>query len=918
MKRAFPLVAFLLMAFSLPGLSLASPFTGLPVTDIRIQDEQGRQVKDNGKLAELLVTAPGEVFSGERIRQGITYLYLTGRFQDIRVDGFPEGTGVKLVYTVLPVTIVDEVVIRGNRAFSDGTIREAFRGVEGRELREDRFADYRTDILTQYQSEGYYGAGVDFRVERRQDQHRATLFVYIVEPKRTMIGGVDFTGNKFFTGKQLVREMENRPGRPLRTDILFDQDMAAIVEKYTAAGYPAAKPGPVNIRFQDERAYILIEGREGPRVTTAFSGNHAFSDSKLRELLLIRSEHDVSDAIIEGSADKIRSLYRAQGYESAAVAVKKAETPGALDLVFQVDEGRRVTVREITVAGNAYFRTKEIKAEMSLRESGWFSSNPFSQALLDRDLEYLRERYGNAGFLSADIKGKADLDEKGRASIAIDITEGPQTSAGAITFEGNQAYSDAELQERLSLKPGDPYNERLVEEDRYRILSAYSDKGYLYARVEAEQRTVNGTVEVHYRVSEDRQVSIGRIIIRGNESTREGVIRRELLLSPGDAYQYEKILKSQQRIYRLGYFNLARFEPVSTGEKDSVRDMVFSVEERPAGSFEIGVGYGDLDRARAFVEVSHRDLWGLAHYSGVRFEQSDILKRAIMNYQHPWFFGYDLNGKFALVWSDMKHINSDTREIYYQTRQTAASYGVEKKMDQVKTSLTYAFENVENYNLAQGAEPAPEDSGHVRVSSLSPALVWDRRDDIFDPRKGALYGVVLKQAMHQLGSQADFTKVSVRSSWYVPLAAGVVTALSARAGMAWPHYETDRVPIHERFTVGGSTTIRGYNQDMVGADGTFRPGPDDSPIPIGGESMVLFNAEVRLIPSRGFGFVLFTDAGNVWPDQQIDLDDLRASYGAGIRYGTPVGPLRIDYGQKIHRRPGESPGELHFNIGHTF
>jgi outer membrane protein insertion porin family len=258
----------------------------------------------------------------------------------------------------------------------------------------------------------------------------------------------------------------------------------------------------------------------------------------------------------------------------------------------------------------------------------------------------------------------------------------------------------------------------------------------------------------------------------------------------------------------------------------------------------------------------------------------------------------------------MKDINSDTREVYYETRQTSASYGVEKKVNAFKASLTYAFENVENYNVQPGAVLSPQDVGHVRVSSLSPALVWDLRDDIFNPRKGALYGIVLKQAMHQLGSGADFSKLSLQSSWYIPVTRGMVAALSARGGKAWPHYETIELPLHERFKLGGSTTVRGYTQDSVGpqVDGT----------PTGGSSMVLFNAEVRLKATEGFGLVLFSDAGNVWIDQSIRLERLRASYGAGIRYGTPVGPLRIDYGQKIDRRPGESPGELHFNIGHTF
>ncbi len=859
----------------------------------------------------------GDVFSSDAVSREIKYLYLTGRFRDVRVDGFPDQNGVKLVFTLVPVIIVKDVKLRGNHSVSSSKIMEALQGVEGRELREDRFADYRTSLVTLYQAEGFYGTAADFKVEPGKEANQVALKVYITEPTPTIIADISFSGITLFTRGQLLWAMKSKPGKRLNTDVLFDQDLAALTEKYTGAGYPAAGLGPVNISFRDGKALVLIEGREGPRVTVRFSGNHAFSDSDLQEQVLIWAEHDISDSILDSSADKIKDLYKEDGYHSVKIAVKKTASPETLDVLFDIEEGQRITVKEVVVRGNSHFSEKQIRGELGLRKPWywlWFGSLPFRQDVVDKGADYLRERYQNEGFLSAEVKSKVGF-ENSRAVIEFDIEEGQQTLVGAIRFEGNQALSSRELQDRLTLKQDDPYNERLVEEDVYHILSAYSERGYLYARVDAEKIPDEGTIGVTYRVTEDRPVRAGKVIIRGNEQTKESVIRRELLVKPGDPYDYEKILKSQQRIYRFGYFNQARFEPLHPAEKEYVKDMILSVEERPAGAVEVGLGYGDLDRARAFLEVSHRNLWGIAHYGGVRFEQSDILKRGIFNYQHPWFFGYDLQGKFALTWSDLKHINSDTRDIYYETRQEAASYGIEKKLDRLKLSLTYAYENVTNYNVDPSAVLSFQDIGHVRVSSLSPAAVWDLRDDIFNPRRGAVFGVVLKEALHQLKSQADFTKVSAQSSLYIPLHRTVTGALSARAGKAWPHYDTLEVPLHERFYLGGNTTIRGYTQDSVG--------PVKNDIPTGGSTMWLFNAEIRVMPGERLGFVLFSDAGRVWLDQPDGQPEeprppARASFGAGIRYGTPVGPLRIDYGQKIHRRPGESPGELHFNIGHTF
>jgi outer membrane protein assembly factor BamA len=313
--------AWTLLLFAAAMPVFASPFSGLTITSIEIQDDHGRPWTAPESVIPLMVVRPGTPFSGESIREGISYLYLTGSFKDIRVDGFRDGEGVRLVYTLFPVTLVSAVEISGNHALSRSAVADAVKGTVGRELREDRFPELRTAIQTRYQSEGYYGTHVAIAARPGREPHQAVLAVTIGEPGRTLVGNVVFTGNTVFSTQQLLRAMKNRPGRPLRTDVLFDQDMAAIVEKYAEAGYPAARPGPVDISFRDEQAFIVISGSEGPRVTVSFSGNRAFSDSDLDEQVLVWSEHDISDAIIDGSADNIRDVFRADGYDAVRVTV---------------------------------------------------------------------------------------------------------------------------------------------------------------------------------------------------------------------------------------------------------------------------------------------------------------------------------------------------------------------------------------------------------------------------------------------------------------------------------------------------------------------------------------------------------------------------------------------------------------------
>lgn len=898
-----------------PAYPSPASFSGLTITRIEIKDDRGALWPKPEQVLSLIVVKPGDRFSGAAIREGIATLYLKGSFTNIRVEAFPDNGGVRLEFVLFQKTIVDAIAVHGNNALSTSTIRDILAGIEGKEPREEKLALLKADLLTLYQTEGFYNADVTLRTELLKEPHRVALHADIREAEQTLLEEVTFSGNSAFTDRDLLKAMKSEPGSPLKRDLLLDADREAILKKYGDAGYPTAQSGPVNIRFKDNKAFVHIQVTEGPHVMVRFGGNRVFSDKKLSQTLLIWSEHDISDSVVDSSADKIRSLYREKGYADAVVEAKKTVTPAGVNLEFSVQEGPRVTVKEISIKGNTLFATKEIKDRMALRESGWFLSRPFREDLLSQDIDYLRDRYLDSGYLSASVRKNIvrNSDTK-TVLIVIEIAEGTQTRTGGISFEGNTTLPSAELLSLMSLKQDAPFNERLVDEDRYRILSAYTNKGYLYARVDAEKTSHDNTVDIRYRITEDLPVSIGRIILRGNERTKDEVIMRELLVKPGDFYNYGDILASQQRIYRLGYFRVAKFDPVHPGEKEYIKDMLFTVEERPAGAVEFGTGYGELDRLRGFVGVSYRNLWGSAMYSSLRYEESSILKRAIFSFQEPWFLGHKLENTFSLVWSDSERLNSDTREIYYQTRQTVASFGVQKSYEKLKPSLTYQFENVVNYNVQDAAQLTPDDSGRVLVSSIIPALVWDLRDDAFNPRNGALYGIILKEALRELWSEADFTKLTIQGSWFLPLDTSVL-ALSARAGMAWPFRNTPVVPLHERFYVGGSTTVRGFRQDAIGPSAV---GADGDPIPTGGASMAVLNAELRVNPGEGLGFVLFCDAGNVWPRQEIDLHDLRASYGAGIRYGTPIGPLRIDYGQKMHRLSGESPGELHFNIGNTF
>ncbi len=954
--RSFAAGLFVLLLIS-PVYS--TDFSGLPVTKIELKDDHGAPWPKPEQLMPLLVVKPGAPLSAHDVRASLEYLYLKGLFKDVRVDAFPDAGGVRLEFTLVPITIVRKVVLRGNKNMPTERLSEVLGKLEGKELREDKLRGIEEDILLLYQADGYFDARVNFRQEAAKEPHHVILFAYISESEPTRIEEIRFTGNTVFSQKELLNVMASKKGEPLRRDLLLDTDMAALTRLYEKAGYPAAKSGIVDIHFRNKKAYLTISGDEGPKVTVRFSGNRKFSAKELMKSLFIFAEHDVSDAAIESSVDKIKALYHEKGYADVKVAEKKTEAPGKLDLMFAVQEGPEVSVSTIRIEGNTAFTAKQIKKQMVLREPGlftrWFTSRPYSEDVLSKDVDNIKDRYIDSGYLDARVETKVDRTGSGRkAAVTVRIFEGRRTMVRSVSFAGNKAFTEAELLKKTSLKPGLPFNELLLDEDRYRILSLYSNKGYLYAKVEVEKKLeypaegaspaehaeqgetsrplppakaaekgpANGTADIRFRIAEDHPVTIGKIILRGNESTKDQTLLRELLVKPGGLYDYGAILGSQQRIYSLRYFGLVRIEPLRPGEKEYVKDMLLTVEERPAGAVEFGAGYGNLDRLKGFVEVSHRNLWGGAQYASFRVEGSDILKRGIFNYQEPWFLGHKLESRFTLTWFDRKEINSQTRELYYETSETALAYGLEHGHRNFKFSLAYQFENVNNNNVNPNAILSLKDIERTKISSLNPGVLWDLRNDPFNPQRGSLNGVAVKVAR-------TFTKVTVQSTWFFPLSARITGALSGRAGQVWTQGGSQVPPIHERFYAGGSYTIRGYSQDSVGPKGP------DSTTPTGGDHMLIANAEIRTNLSQSLGLVFFSDAGKVWLSDftyvnpllqattgvppRLVLDSVRgASYGAGIRYNTPVGPLRLDYGQKIHRRPGESPGEIHLNIGHAF
>jgi outer membrane protein insertion porin family len=521
-------------------------------------------------------------------------------------------------------------------------------------------------------------------------------------------------------------------------------------------------------------------------------------------------------------------------------------------------------------------------------------------------------------------------DDPPRVTAVFAVEEGPQTRISRVAIDGGGATPLDPILQRYEVEEGAPFVEIRLRAARTAMLEAYSELGYVYATVDATP-TISPDrtqADVHIRIVERQPVKVGQITLEGNERTRDHVILRELTLKPGDPYNPQKIFENQRQVSQLGFLREVRLAPTDPEREEAVKDLRLSVRERDAGMVDLGVGYSNYEGMRGFGEITYRNLMGLGRRAGLRLEGSRIERKAVLSYRHPWLFDRRIDGKAALFHGVREE---ETRN--YQWSGYGMSFGVDRTLrPRLFGSLVYDYQINDFEALDPDTPPdlLPFDEDRSNTASITPSLVWNTRDDLFNPRSGALASLALETAALLLGSQEQFWKVTAGTSRFIPLSNPVVLAWGTRFGVASRFGETREsleqeaiqdnrdpriallLPPNERFYVGGRSSIRGYEEDTVG------PKLDDG-TPTGGNIFLLLNAELRVTVVGSLGVVAFWDGGNTWLDQDdIRWTDIKTTVGAGIRYNTPVGPLRLDYGHKLNWEPGEAHGTYHFTLGHAF
>ncbi len=569
---------------------------------------------------------------------------------------------------------------------------------------------------------------------------------------------------------------------------------------------------------------------------------------------------------------------------------------------------------------------------MNTRAAGWF---PWPRAVLvddvlDEDLRRLWFFYRRQGFATAEITDlQRRIDEaRGTIDLTVVIDEGPQTIVREIRAAEVEKLSDRRL--RLRVKVGEPLNPDDIEEDRRAIAGAFRRAGYPQAHVEAAvERTANGPAVdavIEWRAAPGPKQEVGAIVVQGNIDTRDRVVLRELPFRPGDPLSGEALLEGQSRVYRLGLFRTVSVRPL-TPESESGRDVGVEVVERPPGILQWGAGYNTRDGFVSFGEVAYENLGGMARRIGVRGQFSLEPTQFVPN-QYLANLGFREPRLLDSMWRFQSNLIAErsTRTVdQFSIQRVSLINGVDRQLrPRLEGGLEVQVEQSDVFDVASDAVLSAEDEGALRTVAVTPFLAYEGRDDALAPHRGVFESLRWRYGLPAL-STVHFTKASLQHSQYFSLAPDVVLLYSARLG--WARAFGDRVPIRERFFLGGRTTVRGFSENSIGPRG--KNGSE-----IGGDLAINLNVELRFpLPDR-FGGAVFVDGGGLYlqqcdhacrtdperpiRDAAMTLENFRRSAGLGLRYLTPVGPISLDYGIKLDRRAGEDLGQLHFSIGGVF
>jgi len=779
-----------------------------------------------------------------------------------------------------------------------------------------------------------------------------------------VIKEIVFFGNERVDKRIILKEIKSKVGEPFSPERVRE-DIKAI---YRLGYFRDVQVDVAETKGEIILTFAVIEKSYVANIV--ISGNNKLSVEDIEGVIEVKRDAVLDTGKVRSSVTEIKKLYTSKRYFGSEVEYRVELEQGNKAVVyFDIVEGVKGYLTKIAFVGNKVFGSRRLRGVMKTKKKGWFwwvtGAGKMETDILELDVNRIRSLYLDQGYVTMKVSEPEITLSKNKKSIQITIRieEGEQYKLGSLDITGDILTTKEELLKGFNSRVNKVYRSSLVQKDLLWLTDQYTDKGYAYADVAPLTMLDNEKKLVHltFKIDKGVEVFINRIAMEGNTKTRDKVIRRELKIAEGDLYSSSRLRKSRERVMRTGYFKDVEFNPSPTEKKDLI-DLDIRVEEQQMGRLAFGAGYSNAHGVLGSVALSHGNLFGRGYKASMKVEIGGDVRNFYLSFTDPRFLDTPLS--VGLVgYSETDNYDSYSVDV--------AGGGItlgREITENIYATLGYRFERVRIFDVysTSGTPVADDPTTPLVDESLNaiPPQGYQEGDYIYDewkrgvsttgkvmltftrntlndpyfPTKGS--EIWLTGAVSGLGGNNFFYSLSGGASWFHPIVGDLVLNLRATAGFIRPYSGRD-VPVNERFYVGGIKTMRGFEYGFAGpveksdvrywdhdGDGTTAEKAYSSVggDPLGALNMVVFNTELLYPLSKALGLrvAVFYDIGKGWGGGDNSFDNsftpLRQAVGAGIRWYSPFGPIRVDWGYNLSPRSGrgEKTNVWDFSMGTLF
>jgi len=925
------------------------------------------------QLQSLVTQKPGQPFELARINQSIRALKDLQKFEDVLLDVLPEENGLRVTFLLVPVYYIGEYTFPGASTsfFSYSRLLQVSNYAPQEPYSALNIQSAESALIEYFRRTGFFQSDVKADVRADATHHLAGVRFNTALNQRARFGSVTVSGvdpqeaarlqHSITTFRARLRSAAVRPGKTysfkrlqnaaqyIQHQLVNEDHLSAQVE-LSAANYSAGT----------NRADVIFQAVPGPLLRVRTAGA-SVRGGTLRRLVPLYETGSFSSELVEEGEENLKSYFQSKGYFDAQVKakVKVNEESHGTTVLYEISRGPRGKVAEVGLTGNQHFPEKELRSRLTVKKARWFSRGTFSEQLLRASTRNLENVYRNSGYSSVEIDPQVSRRNR-ELVLVLKVIEGPQDVTESLQVEGNTLPLSQLAPQGLRIGPGRAHSPYLVGQDRNEILARCLSLGYLSATFNSTSTPVergSHRMQVVYRIDEGQQVKAAALITLGRQHTRQRLIDVTANLKPGYPVGRDQKLVGESRLYDLGIFDWAQIDAKRPITGQDQEDVLIKVQEPKRNGITVGFGFDVINRGgtlpsgtvavpglppvglppsfttsestfwgpRGLFTYTRRNLRGMGETFSATAFGARLDQHAGATYTIPAFRGSSWTASTS---ASYEHTSENP---IYTARIARAVEEFRKYLDAQKTKTVffrYTYSRTDITDLLIPDLVPPQDR-NVRLSTLSVSYARDTRDFVLDAHKGIYQSFQLDFNPSWLGSNANFARFLGQVAYYRNIGVGIIWANSVRLGLEHP-IGSSFVPLSEEFFTGGASTLRGFPLNGAGPQRTVPAcsNPADPATctliqaPTGGNQLFLLNSELRMpLPiKKGLGVVAFYDGGNVFETVGFHnfWDKYSNTVGGGLRYSTPVGPIRIDIGHNLSPIPGIKATQIFVTLGQAF